>query len=72
MKISIIIPVLNEENHIVGSLQHLQQYRSQGHEVIVVDGGSKDDTLARVHGLADITTQSKPGRAWQMNTGALD
>lgn len=46
MFISIIIPVLNEEDSIKNLLQQLQAYRRQGHEIIVVDGGSKDDTCS--------------------------
>lgn len=69
MKISIIIPVLNEEKTIAPTLQHLQVFREQGHEVIVVDGGSDDDTVARTYGLVDQVLKSKCGRAFQMNTG---
>ncbi len=64
------MPVLNEEETIASTLQHLQCYREQGHKIIVVDGGSHDDTVARTHGLVDQTLKSKCGRAFQMNTGA--
>ncbi len=70
MKVSIIIPVLNEEETITSTLQYLQGYREQGHKVIVVDGGSHDDTVARTHGLVDQVLKSRCGRAFQMNTGA--
>lgn len=70
MKVSIIMPVLNEEEAIVSTLQKLQVYRRQGHEVIIVDGGSGDDTIARTHGLVEKILKSKCGRAFQMNTGA--
>jgi rSAM/selenodomain-associated transferase 2 len=70
MKVSIIVPVLNEEETITSALQHLQTYRQQGHEVIIVDGGSDDNTVARTHGLVDKILKSKCGRAFQMNTGA--
>lgn len=70
MKVSIIIPVLNEEETITSTLQYLQGYREQGHKVIVVDGGSHDDTVARTYGLVDQVLKSKCGRAFQMNTGA--
>lgn len=70
MKISIIIPVLNEEDTIESTLHDLQVYRQQGHEIVVVDGGSADDTVARAYGLVDKTLKSKCGRAYQMNTGA--
>lgn len=70
MKVSIIIPVLNEEETITSTLQYLQGYRKQGHKIIVVDGGSHDDTVARTYGLVDQVLKSKCGRAFQMNTGA--
>ena len=45
--ISIIIPVLNEEQTILALLNHLQKMSSgkQGLEVVIVDGGSTDQTL---------------------------
>ena len=46
MFVSIIIPVLNEEKAIKVLLEQLQPFREQGHEVIVVDGGSKDNTCS--------------------------
>jgi rSAM/selenodomain-associated transferase 2 len=70
MSISIIIPVLNEEETIENTLHSLQACRKQGHKIIVVDGGSHDDTMARTNGLADQILKSKCGRAFQMNTGA--
>lgn len=68
--ISIIIPVLNEQRSIVQQLQALQVFRQQGHEIIVVDGGSSDDTIALSHPLVDKVLYSRPGRAYQMNLGA--
>lgn len=70
MKISIIVPVLNEAETITATLQHLQKCRQQGHEVIVVDGGSEDDTIARANALVDKVLVSRCGRALQMNAGA--
>ena len=45
--ISIIIPVLNEEKVIGELLQHLKQNSTESNisDIIVVDGGSTDDTL---------------------------
>jgi len=70
MLISIIIPVLNEEKSIESLLQQLQEYRQQGHEVIVVDGGSVDKTVSFAEPLADNVIASAAGRAIQMNDGA--
>ena len=70
MFISIIIPTLNEEDVIQTLLQQLQTYRQQGHEVIVVDGGSHDNTRSVADSLSDKVISSEAGRALQMNNGA--
>lgn len=68
--LSIIIPTLNEQAIIVESLQILQPLRETGHEVIIVDGGSTDNTRALAAPLVDSLLVSKRGRAWQMHLGA--
>ncbi|TDM09707.1 MAG: glycosyl transferase [Ideonella sp. MAG2] len=68
--LSIIIPVLNEGEHLAHKLDLLQPLRSQGVELVVVDGGSRDDTVAQAQGLADQVLSAPRGRASQMNTGA--
>lgn len=70
MFVSIIIPVLNEEDSIKNLLQQLQICRQQGHEIIVVDGGSADQTVAISELLSDKVITSESGRARQMNNGA--
>ncbi len=70
MRISVVIPVLNEEAQIVSCLKRLQPMRSLGHEVIVVDGGSEDATRALAAPLCDRLLRGRPGRAAQMNLGA--
>ena len=70
MKLSIIIPVLNEADEITACLAALQPLRRNGHEVIVVDGGSTDDTLALAEPLCDRCLVAERGRAAQMNAGA--
>ena len=69
MKVSIIIPVLNEAAQIADALSELQSCRDQGHEVIVVDGGSTDDTMSRAGSSADKLLQADTGRGLQMNRG---
>lgn len=69
-KLSIIIPVYNEADQIESCLNHLQPFRQQGHEVIVIDGGSQDNTLTLAKPLCDRTLKSKKSRAIQMNVGA--
>jgi rSAM/selenodomain-associated transferase 2 len=68
--ISIIIPVLNEAPLITTTLAELVEWRAAGAEVIVVDGGSDDDTVAHTAGLCDQVLTTRPGRAAQMNAGA--
>lgn len=68
--LSVIIPTLNEGDHIRDTLEALRALRARGHEVIVVDGGSRDDTLQAASDGADRVLQSPPGRALQMNMGA--
>lgn len=67
---SIIVPVLNESHTIVASLKYLQVYREQGCELIVVDGGSDDDTADLANPYVDQLIVSAAGRARQMNSGA--
>lgn len=71
MRVSIVIPVLNEADGIVLFLESLQALRRAGHQVIVADGGSSDATLQRASGRVDRLIQSPAGRARQMNAGAL-
>lgn len=68
--ISIIIPALNEARHIRKTLLSLQPLRQRGYEVIVVDGGSGDDTVALATPLVDAVLVSPHGRAVQMAAGA--
>jgi rSAM/selenodomain-associated transferase 2 len=69
-RLSVIMPVLNEEATIAHALTALQPLRAQGHELIVVDCGSGDRTVQLVQGLADRIAVTQPGRALQMNHGA--
>jgi uncharacterized protein len=67
-KISVIIPVLNEAPTIQKCLSQVQQ--SLDVEVIVVDGGSWDETVQLAKASGARVLMSSPGRATQMNTGA--
>jgi rSAM/selenodomain-associated transferase 2 len=78
MKISVIIPALNEEGTIIGTLTHTASLRFD--ELIVVDGGSTDKTpeLLESYRLRTQSPACSPvhwvtapsGRARQMNEGA--
>ncbi len=73
MQISIIIPVLNEENSIVSLLNYLFEIQNPEftQEIIVVDGGSQDKTLQILQNYPSVKViQSEKGRAKQMNIGA--
>ena len=70
MKLSIIMPVLNEAAGIEAALRALAPFRARGVEVIVVDGGSHDGTAALARPLADRVLSAPRGRAAQMNAGA--
>ena len=78
MTISVIIPTLNEERTIIAALAHTSGLGFD--ELIVVDGGSEDQTPVLVESYR-LRTQSStlsplrlvtvlPGRAMQMNEGA--
>lgn len=69
-RISIIIPVLNEAEALRLHLPLLQEARSAGHEIILVDGGSNDGGMEDATPLVDIVVASESGRARQMNAGA--
>jgi len=69
LKISIIVPALNEADGITTVLARLAPLRNRGHEVIVVDGGSSDNTLELAR-AADRVVSAPRGRASQMNAGA--
>lgn len=71
MKISIVIPVLNEAALVVQNLPALQPLRATGHELILVDGGSDDTTVPLSEPFADQTIRSSKGRSRQMNKGAM-
>lgn len=70
MTLSIIIPVLNEEENLKVLLPYLKENAFDANEIIVVDGGSQDATsLVAQNENAKIIASDK-GRAKQMNAGA--
>lgn len=73
MKISIIIPVLNEENSLPKLIDYLLEIKNPAftNEIIVVDGGSADKTLEILNSYSEIIIlKSQKNRAIQMNFGA--
>jgi rSAM/selenodomain-associated transferase 2 len=73
MQISIIIPVYNESENIGNLVRFLIKYSNESViEIIVVDAGSIDDTIAiaKKEG-ANVVISPAKGRSAQMNYGAL-
>jgi len=68
LKVSIIVPTLNEALIIEKSLAAIACLNP--HEIIVVDGGSNDITTILASRLATHVVKSAAGRARQMNAGA--
>jgi rSAM/selenodomain-associated transferase 2 len=69
-RLSIIVPTLDEAGNLPALLGDLAPARRRGHEVIVSDGGSSDDTRAIAEPLADHVIAAPRGRARQMNAAA--
>jgi rSAM/selenodomain-associated transferase 2 len=71
MRVSIIVPTLNEQTRISTTLRKLLQLAG-GKEIAVVDGGSKDRTLelARAEGVR--TINAPRGRGPQMHAGVME
>ena len=68
MRLSVVVPTLEEEATLDATLARV---RAAGvHELIVVDGGSRDRTAAVAARHADRVLRAPPGRATQMNAGA--
>lgn len=68
MAISIVIPVMNESDHLAKTLTIVNTAAEV--EVIVVDGGSGDKTVQIAQAFGAVVIQSQLGRAVQMNAGA--
>lgn len=68
--LSVIIPVLNEANIIERMIESLQVSSTEITEIIVVDGGSSDQTVALAKALSVRVIAAELGRAAQMNAGA--
>ncbi len=72
MKISIIVPTLNEEKALPATLRNIADC-APGCEVVIVDGGSTDSTRDIAAGFAELPVvllRTPRGRGNQMNAGA--
>lgn len=69
--ISIVVPVLNEQEQINALLEHVRAQSSDGaYEIIVVDGDPHGGTIGLVRGDAVTCITGSRGRGRQMNAGA--
>ena len=69
-RLSIIVPILNEAAELPGLLTSLGPFVDRGVELLVVDGGSTDASVAIVERFGRVVVRSARGRARQMNAGA--
>jgi rSAM/selenodomain-associated transferase 2 len=70
MKLSVIVPLLNEARELSAMLERLLPVIRNGSEVILVDGGSDDGSADMAERAGFTVVQSARGRARQMNAGA--
>jgi len=68
MKLSVVIPTWNESENLAATLGALPEPA----EVVVADGGSVDGTLEIARRSGAHVLACEPGRARQMNRGALE
>jgi rSAM/selenodomain-associated transferase 2 len=68
-KLSVIVPMLNECATIAGTLNTVRRGAPDA-EIVVVDGGSSDPSVAIARPLCDALISARRGRARQMNAGA--
>jgi rSAM/selenodomain-associated transferase 2 len=71
LQVSIVIPTLNETSSLGRTLRHLAVLDPPPLEVVVVDGGSQDDTVAIAEAAGVCVLRcDRRGRSIQMNQGA--
>ena len=68
MRLSVVVPTLEEEEALAATLVRVRT--APVHELIVVDGGSRDRTETIAARYADRVLRAPAGRASQMNAGA--
>lgn len=66
----VVVPVLDEADGLADRLRALNRLRERGARVVVVDGGSRDNTLELAREHADLAFRAPRGRGAQMNAGA--
>ncbi len=71
MKVSVVVPVYNEELYIEKCLQNILNQTEKADEIIVVDNNSIDDTVSLVEKFKDVTivVEKKQGMTPARNKG---
>ena len=69
VKIAVVIPALDEAERVVGAIESAV---APDVDVVVVDGGSRDDTRQRAAAAGARVVASGPGRARQLQTGVRE
>jgi rSAM/selenodomain-associated transferase 2 len=70
MSLSVVVPMLNEAAALPALLAHLRQLQADGAEVVLVDGGSTDDSAMLARSAGFTVVEAERGRGRQMNAGA--
>jgi rSAM/selenodomain-associated transferase 2 len=70
MTLSIVIPIMNDAEALRHAAAQLEELRARGVQIIIVDGGSADESKSVAETCADLVLQAALGRGAQMNAGA--
>ena len=70
LRLSVVIPALNEATGIQAALQALSPLVARGAQIIVANGASTDSTATRALAAGAQVVHAPRGRARQMNAGA--
>lgn len=70
VSLSIVVPMVDEAATLPELLTHLAAWRDRGCEIVLVDGGSRDDSVAIARAAGFRVLVAERGRARQMNAGA--
>ncbi len=70
MRVSVIVPTLDEESVIVPTLEAVRRGAGADDELLVVDGGSSDRTVELAGAAGAVVLHAARGRGRQMNAGA--
>ena len=71
LKLSIIVPVLNEAQFLSRQHNLFKSLLREGHEIIIVDGGSEDKSVLIARSVDCETFITKASRGYQLHFGAM-